>query len=86
MRFKRTSIQSFIALFCRSNDAKYIARRYSVTPLGSRSGLIQWVDGATPIFALYKRWQQREIAAQNLAKASQVCLSSCLFLSKIAFN
>ncbi|KFM68139.1 Serine/threonine-protein kinase SMG1, partial [Stegodyphus mimosarum] len=38
----------------------YYARHYSVTPLGPRSGLIQWVDGATPLFGLYKRWQQRE--------------------------
>ena len=56
----------------RSNDMKYHARRYSVTPLGPRSGLIQWVDGALPIFTLYKRWQQREVAAQNLIKAAQV--------------
>ncbi|CAJ0937995.1 unnamed protein product [Ranitomeya imitator] len=40
------------------------ARHYSVTPLGTRSGLIQWVDGATPLFGLYKRWQQREAALQ----------------------
>ena len=40
------------------------ARHYSVTPLGSRSGLIQWVDGAVPLFGLYKRWQQREAALQ----------------------
>ncbi|KAG0443952.1 hypothetical protein HPB47_014349, partial [Ixodes persulcatus] len=38
------------------------ARHYAVTPLGSRSGLIQWLDGVTPLFALYKRWQQREAA------------------------
>lgn len=24
------------------------------------SGLISWVDGMTPIFALYKKWQQRQ--------------------------
>ena len=42
------------------------ARHYSVTPLGARSGLIQWVDGATPLFSLYKRWQQREILGQQL--------------------
>ncbi|GFQ70201.1 hypothetical protein TNCT_391641 [Trichonephila clavata] len=41
----------------------YYARHYSVTPLGPRSGLIQWVDGATPLFGLYKRWQQREASA-----------------------
>ncbi|XP_069036868.1 serine/threonine-protein kinase SMG1 isoform X1 [Lepisosteus oculatus] len=40
------------------------ARHYSVTPLGTRSGLIQWVDGATPLFGLYKRWQQREAILQ----------------------
>lgn len=40
------------------------ARHYSVTPLGTRSGLIQWVDGATPLFGLYKRWQQREVVLQ----------------------
>ncbi|XP_065311979.1 serine/threonine-protein kinase SMG1 isoform X2 [Dermacentor albipictus] len=39
------------------------ARHYAVTPLGSRSGLIQWLDGVTPLFALYKRWQQREAAS-----------------------
>lgn len=38
------------------------ARRYAVTPLGPRSGLIQWLDGVTPLFSLYKRWQQRESA------------------------
>ncbi|XP_077940467.1 serine/threonine-protein kinase SMG1 isoform X6 [Gasterosteus aculeatus] len=45
------------------------ARHYSVTPLGTRSGLIQWVDGATPLFGLYKRWQQRE--AVLLAQKAQ---------------
>lgn len=48
------------------------ARYYSVTPLGARSGLIQWVDGATPLFSIYKRWQQREIAAQQLRQQQQV--------------
>ncbi|CAG9763832.1 unnamed protein product [Ceutorhynchus assimilis] len=43
----------------------YRARHYSVIPLGPRSGLISWVDGTTPVFALYKRWQQRELAKPN---------------------
>lgn len=47
------------------------ACHYSVTPLGTRSGLIQWVDGATPLFGLYKRWQQREAVLQ----AQKVTLS-----------
>lgn len=51
------------------------ARHYSVTPLGTRSGLIQWVDGATPLFGLYKRWQQREavVQAQKVTSPSVRC-------------
>ncbi|KAK0173761.1 hypothetical protein PV328_006909 [Microctonus aethiopoides] len=51
-------------MMSKNNDTKrvYRARHYSVIPLGPRSGLIQWVDGVTPLFALYKRWQQRESA------------------------
>ncbi|TRY87779.1 hypothetical protein DNTS_015691 [Danionella cerebrum] len=45
-------------------NPRFHARHYSVTPLGTRSGLIQWVDGATPLFGLYKRWQQREAVIQ----------------------
>jgi serine/threonine-protein kinase SMG1 len=45
------------------------ARKYAVIPLSERSGLIQWVEHATPLFALYKHWQRREVAAhQALAK------------------
>lgn len=43
----------------------YRAKHYSVIPLGPRSGLINWVDGTTPVFALYKRWQQREATKAN---------------------
>ena len=35
------------------------ARHYAVLPLGARSGLIQWVEGVTPLFTLYKAWQVR---------------------------
>lgn len=48
------------------DTALYQARHYSVIPLGPRSGLISWVDGVTPMFGLYKRWQQREMAAGSL--------------------
>ncbi|KAF5305594.1 hypothetical protein FQR65_LT07674, partial [Abscondita terminalis] len=48
----------------------YRARHYSVIPLGPRSGLISWVDGTTPVFALYKRWQQREAAKANIKLGS----------------
>jgi len=52
----------YIIKYCFSNQRQlYRARHYSVTPLGARSGLIQWVDGAVPMFSLYKRWHQRDV-------------------------
>ncbi|XP_030753715.1 serine/threonine-protein kinase SMG1 [Sitophilus oryzae] len=64
----------------------YRARHYSVIPLGPRSGLISWVDGTTPIFALYKRWQQRELAKPNAKGAGNtttVPRPSELFYNKL---
>uniref|UniRef100_A0A7E4VT79 non-specific serine/threonine protein kinase n=1 Tax=Panagrellus redivivus TaxID=6233 RepID=A0A7E4VT79_PANRE len=46
----------------------YACRHYSVTPLGIRSGLIRWVEGATPMFQIYRKWRQRMVtreAAKN---------------------
>ncbi|CAL8090037.1 unnamed protein product [Calicophoron daubneyi] len=37
-----------------------LARTYAVTPIGVRAGLLQMVQGAVPLFSLYKRWQLRE--------------------------
>ncbi|XP_033630103.1 serine/threonine-protein kinase SMG1-like [Asterias rubens] len=54
----------------RQEASLYHACHYSVTPLGPRSGLIQWVDGATALFGLYKRWQQREAIAAAAAKST----------------
>ncbi|CAO3626259.1 unnamed protein product [Mucor hiemalis] len=42
------------------------ARTYAVIPLSDHSGMIQWVNDATPFFALYKKWQKRESAAHVL--------------------
>ena len=53
----------YIEYHCRHGKPVYHARDYAVTPLGARSGLIQWVDSSTPLFGLYKRWQQREAIA-----------------------
>lgn len=65
------------------SDAKklYRARHYSVIPLGPRSGLIQWVDGVTPLFALYKRWQQRKSSSAN--SSTTILRPSELFYSKL---
>ena len=30
------------------------ARNYVVIPLGASAGLIQWVDGAVPMFSVFK--------------------------------
>lgn len=50
---------------CLSSTAKH----YSVTPLGAHAGLISWVDGMTPIFALYKKWQQRQATSPKKEKS-----------------
>lgn len=47
----------------------FTAKHYSVTPLGAHSGLISWVDGMTPIFALYKKWQQRQASSPKKEKS-----------------
>ncbi|KAI8877781.1 hypothetical protein K501DRAFT_229661 [Backusella circina FSU 941] len=42
------------------------ARTYAVIPLSDHSGMIQWVNEATPLFALFKKWQKRESATHML--------------------
>ncbi|VDM60756.1 unnamed protein product [Angiostrongylus costaricensis] len=44
----------------------YCAHHYAVTPLGTRSGLIQWVSGATPMFHIYRKWQLRQVRTSSL--------------------
>lgn len=61
-------------MFYRHGKPVYHARDYAVTPLGARSGLIQWVDSSTPLFGLYKRWQQREAIAM-MQPSKQVRMS-----------
>lgn len=36
------------------------ARHYAVVPLGTRAGLIQWVENTVPLFAMYKQWLRRQ--------------------------
>lgn len=63
---------------------RYRARHYGVIPLGPRSGLIQWVEGVTPLFALYKRWLQRQAAHAAQGKGDKGIQYFC-FLSS-SFN
>lgn len=62
---------------------QYKAHHYSVIPLGPRSGLISWVDDVTPIFSIYKRWQQREAANPRKDKQYTVMRPSELYYNKI---
>ncbi|CAF0784356.1 unnamed protein product [Brachionus calyciflorus] len=58
----------------KTETINYHALNYSVTPLGPRSGLISWVEGATPLFNLYKKWQHREavyLASKNQQQQQQ---------------
>jgi PI-3-kinase-related kinase SMG-1 len=36
-----------------------------VSPLSNCAGLIQWVDGAVPMFSVYKQWYHAEVMAQR---------------------
>ncbi|KAI1718635.1 phosphatidylinositol 3- and 4-kinase domain-containing protein [Ditylenchus destructor] len=44
---------------------EYFCSNYTVTPLSARSGLIQWVEGSTPIFQVYRKWKIRQIENQD---------------------
>ncbi|CAB3222044.1 unnamed protein product [Arctia plantaginis] len=68
-----------------NDNQTYRARHYSVIPLGPRSGLISWVDNVTPLFALYKRWQNREAAllSAKTNKPVNVLRPSELFYNKL---
>ncbi|XP_047026629.1 serine/threonine-protein kinase SMG1 [Helicoverpa zea] len=68
-----------------NDNQTYRARHYSVIPLGPRSGLISWVDNVTPLFALYKRWQNREAAilSARTNKTVNVLRPSELFYNKL---
>ncbi|KAK0425405.1 hypothetical protein QR680_009184 [Steinernema hermaphroditum] len=47
---------------CDGSWPAYNTTNYSVTPLGQRSGLIQWVEGGTPIYQMYRKHKNRQVA------------------------
>lgn len=52
----------------------YKARYYSVTPIGSKFGLIQWVDG-TALYSIYRRWlMSKEQKIDSQTKESKTIL------------
>uniref|UniRef100_A0A915JTJ2 Non-specific serine/threonine protein kinase n=1 Tax=Romanomermis culicivorax TaxID=13658 RepID=A0A915JTJ2_ROMCU len=69
---------SFVGSDGKRTSEIYSASNYAVIPLGIRCGLIQWVEKATPIFTIYKRWLIREAAASgksNVARPSEIFYS-----------
>ncbi|KAI2799164.1 Serine/threonine-protein kinase smg1 [Blomia tropicalis] len=45
------------------------ARHYSVTPLGDKSGLIQWVEGGQALYNFYKKWlANRDLPLEEVNK------------------
>lgn len=47
------SINTVLASDRKTSALGLRTRNYTVIPLGDRSGLIQWVDRAVPLFAVY---------------------------------
>ncbi|KAK3262216.1 Serine/threonine-protein kinase smg1, partial [Cymbomonas tetramitiformis] len=62
MQFLR-SVNNFLESDREGRGMGLCARHYSVTPLGGRAGLIRWVEHTSPLFRLYKAWQERSVAA-----------------------
>lgn len=59
----------------------YSCVTYSVTPLGKRSGLIQWVDGSVPLFQIYRKWLVRQakfLAELEESKQQKMAAASSL--------
>jgi uncharacterized membrane protein len=52
-----------------SSTLKLRARSYSVTPVGERVGLIEWVDHTVSFFAAFKAWQA-SVADRSAATAA----------------
>ena len=46
-------------------------RQYSVTPLGPRAGLVQWVRGTASVFALFRAWQAAAAARLEAVEAAR---------------
>ena len=54
------------------------ARVFSVTALGPRTGLLQWVDGTAPLYEAYRNWQRHTARYGEQLSLSSEC--SCSWL------
>lgn len=51
-----------------TSEKKLSAKTYSVIPIGAKFGIIQWVDGVSGIFSVYRKWQQWDHTCRSLQK------------------
>jgi len=56
-------------LAAHKDSASLPLRQYSITPLGNRVGLVQWVQNSVPLFSLFKQWQTRSVEASAAKSA-----------------
>ena len=86
MQFLSIVNTMFEKINSKAEPPAYRALNYTVTPLGPRSGLISWIEGSTPLFTLYKKWQQRETlyqSAKNPQQQPQIPRPNDIYYSKL---
>ncbi|OZJ04327.1 hypothetical protein BZG36_02378 [Bifiguratus adelaidae] len=68
MQFLSTSNE--ILYSPRAKNGQRRARTYHVIPINDHSGLIQWVENATPLYHLFRRWQTRDVPHNSTSKST----------------
>jgi len=51
-------------------ERRLAAPTFDVAPLGARLGLLQWVRGGVPLWALFRAWQARRAGAPGAEPAA----------------
>ncbi|KAJ3672785.1 hypothetical protein LUZ60_006159 [Juncus effusus] len=64
------AINGFLLSSLETRKRSLAIRYYSVTPISSRAGLIQWVENVNSIYSVYKSWQKRTHFAQAQLSAA----------------
>lgn len=59
-------INSLLKNHKETRKRKIQTRNYSIIPLNSVAGIIQWVENAQPLFGLYKNWQKQQAEILNV--------------------
>jgi PI-3-kinase-related kinase SMG-1 len=54
-----TIVNQLLSRHKQTRSRQLHARHYAVIPTGASSGLIQWVDNTTPLYAVFSEWQKR---------------------------